>query len=73
MPMDNNERSEHAANALSSYLRSKGEPSGPPLADYELSDLIYDLLHLGDRLGYNHRTLIECALLHYEAENQDQA
>jgi hypothetical protein len=66
--MDNNERAEHAEYALDQYLSSKGEAHGLPAEDYEVSDLICDLLHLGDRLGYDHQSIIDRALVHYEAE-----
>jgi hypothetical protein len=68
MPMTNEERAEHAGNAMAEYLASKGEPHDQPAEDYEISDLICDLLHHGDRLGFDHRDIIGRALLHYLAE-----
>lgn len=73
MPMDNEERAEHAGNAIAEYLSSKGEPHDLPAEEYEISDLICDLLHHGDRLGFHHRTILERALMHYEAERDEAA
>lgn len=72
MPMDNDERAEHAGNAMAEYLASKGEPHDQPAEDYEISDLICDLLHHADRLGFHHRDILEHALMHYYAENADE-
>jgi hypothetical protein len=72
MPMTNEERAEYAGAAVAEYLSMKGEPHDLPAEDYEISDLICDLLHHGDRLGFNHQELIDRALLHYEAEKEDE-
>jgi hypothetical protein len=71
MPMTNEERADHAGAAVAEYLSMKGEPHDLPAEEYEISDLICDLLHLGDRFGFNHQELIERALMHYEAENKE--
>jgi len=68
MPMDNEERAEHAGAAIAAYFSSKGEPHDPPAEDYEISDLICDLLHHGDRFGFDHSDILARALMHYEAE-----
>ena len=73
MPMTNEERAEHAGNALTEYLSSKGEPHNQPAEEHEISDLICDLLHHGDRFGFDHDDIISRALMHYEAEKQEAA
>lgn len=72
--MNNEERRDHAADAFTAYLRSKGEPvsDNPETDDYELSDLICDLLHLSDHLGYDPQTQIDRALTHYHGEKHDE-
>lgn len=72
MPMDNEERAYHALDALTGYLRSKGEPCDDACDEYEISDLVCDLFHHGDRLGFDHRTILERALMHYEAEKAEE-
>ena len=71
MPMNNEERADHAANAMAEYLLSKGEPSHMPPENYEISYLICDLLHHGDRLGFDHQAILDCALMHYEGEKAE--
>ena len=70
--MTNEERAEHAGNAMTEYLSSKGEPHDQPAEEYEISDLICDLLHHSDRFGYDPQAQIDRALLHYHAENHDE-
>jgi hypothetical protein len=72
--MDNIERAYYALDALTAYLKSKGEPCDGPGEDYEISDLICDLLHHGDLLGLNHQDILDRAIMHYEyeIETQDQ-
>jgi hypothetical protein len=72
MPMNNDERADHAGNAMAEYLASKGEPHDQPAEDAEISDLICDLLHHAARLGFHHRDILERALMHYEAENAEE-
>lgn len=71
MTPTNEDRAEYAASAMAEYLSAKGEPHGEPAEDYEISDLICDLLHHGDRRGFDHETLIARALMHYEAEKDE--
>lgn len=76
MPMTNGERADHAEAGLAAYLRSKGEYDSPrPLdgfiEDYEIADLICDLLHLSDRLGHDPLSQISRAMLHYEPERAE--
>jgi hypothetical protein len=76
--MDNSERAAHAAEGLAAYLRSKGEydsdkPLGGLIEDYEVADLVCDLLHLADRLGHHHQDVIDRALWHYQAEVKEGA
>lgn len=66
--MTNRERAEHAGNAMSEYLSSKGEPHNLPGEDYEISDLICDLLHHSDRLGFDAQDILDTAQMHYDAE-----
>jgi hypothetical protein len=61
MPMTNEERAEYAGAAVAEYLSMKGEPHDLPAEDHEISDLICDLLHHGDRLGFDHHELIDRA------------
>jgi hypothetical protein len=72
MPMTNIERAEHAGAAVTEYLSSKGEPHDEPAQDHEISDLICDLLHHGDRLGFDHEDIIATALMHYRAERDGE-
>lgn len=76
MPMNNEERANHASEGLAQYLRSKGEydspkPLGALIEEYEIADLICDLLHLSDRPGFNTHAQIDRALLHYEPEKEE--
>ena len=76
MPINNRERADHASEALAAYLRSKGEyDSAKPLSDFidecEISDLICDLLHLSDALGFDTEQQISRALMHYEPEKEE--
>ena len=77
MPMDNVERAHHAEQALYQYLDSKGEAydeSDPKeILDTEISDLICDLLHHARASGLDPDLAIERALMHFEAEEQDEA
>jgi hypothetical protein len=72
MPANNKERAEYAGAAITEYLSMKGEPHHLPADDYEISDLICDLLHHGDRLGFNHQDLLDHALMHYEGEKNEE-
>lgn len=72
MPMNNDERAEHAGNAMAEYLASKGEPHGQSADNDEISDLICDLLHHAARLGFHHRDILDRALMHYEAEKAEE-
>lgn len=72
MPMDNEERSDHAVAGLLAYLASKGEPiTDVPVEHYEIADLICDLLHLGDQYSYSYQELLDHALMHYHGECAD--
>jgi hypothetical protein len=71
--MTNTERAEHAGAAIAEYLSMKGEPHDQPAEEHEISDLICDLLHHGDRFGFDHDNIISQALMHYEAEKQEAA
>lgn len=71
MTMTNEERADHAYEALTAYLRSKGEPHVAPAEEYEISDLICDLLHCGDRCGFHHQDILDQALMHYTAEKDE--
>jgi hypothetical protein len=71
MPMTNEERAEHAGNAITEYVASKGEPHDGPATEYEISDLICDLLHHGNRCGFCHQDLLDRALMHYSAEKAE--
>lgn len=73
MPMTNEERAEHAGAAIAEYLASKGENGEPGNGEYEIPDLICDLLHHGDRFGYDHRKLVERALSYYREEKSEEA
>ena len=71
MPLNNEERANHAFDALNEYLESKGESIYAPdeeILSYEISDLICDLLHLGDKRGFNYAEQIDRALKHYREE-----
>lgn len=70
--MTNQERAEHAGAAVAEYLSSKGEPHDQPAEEYEISDLICDLLHHGDRFGFDYQTLLDRALMHYLAEREEE-
>lgn len=75
--MNNEERYGHASEGLAAYLRSKGEydsdkPLNSFIEDYEVSDLICDLLHLSDRLGHNTENQISRALMHYKPEKEEK-
>ena len=72
MPMNNEERAEHAGNAITEYLASKGEPHDQSAQPYEISDLICDLLHHGDRLGFAHESILAHALMHYKGEKAEE-
>ncbi|MBE0626416.1 MAG: hypothetical protein IH606_16570 [Burkholderiales bacterium] len=76
MPINNRERADHASEALAAYLRSKGEYDSPKpldgfIEDYEISDLICDLLHLSDALGFGAAQQISRALIHYGPEKAE--
>ena len=72
MPMNNDERADHAGNAMAEYLASKGEPHDQPAEGYEISDLICDLLHHADRLGFHFRDILSHALMHYKGEKAEE-
>lgn len=73
MPMNNAERVEHAKDALQGYFCSKGEDfDASEIADYEIADLICDLLHLCDDQGFSHEDALKRALKHYNAENESE-
>lgn len=71
MPMNNEERAEHAGSAIAEYLSSKGEPHDAPAEEHEISDLVCDLLHHGDRFGFHHQDILDRALMHYAAEKAE--
>lgn len=66
-PYTNEERAHHAAHALSVYLARKGGSQDDD--DYNIADLLGDLLHLAASKGLHFEPLIQTALLHFEAEN----
>lgn len=69
--MNNQERAEHAGAAVTEYLSSKGEPHDESAEQYEISDLICDLLHHGSGLGFSWEKIIETAMLNFHAEKDD--
>ena len=75
MPMNLEERLDHARAALTAYFEAKGEPLPEGPSDYQdtdASDLIADLLHLQKFLGFKDETsTIATALMHYEAEQEE--
>lgn len=64
----NAERSEYAGNAMAEYLASKGEPYDYPAEEYEIADLLTDLFHHADRLGFDIDRILRTASMHYEVE-----
>ncbi|MCB1563916.1 MAG: hypothetical protein KDJ75_10105 [Alphaproteobacteria bacterium] len=69
--MNNEERAEHAGNAMSEYLSSKGEPHDREAQDYEIADLICDLMHLADRHGFDIESIKNMAEMHYQGERNE--
>ena len=67
----NKERAAFAEKGLIEYLSTKQESFEISTRDYEISDLICDLLHLGDTLDFHHRDLLDRAMMHYEEETND--
>ncbi len=66
---DLDERTKYARAALSEYVRLHG--SGGQ-TQFDIVDLISDLLHLASREGLNPRQLLRAADLHLEAEIEAQ-
>ena len=77
MPMNMEERLDHARSALQAYQSAKGEPAAENDSDFmdtDASDLIADLLHLQKHLGFKDAgSTIQTALMHYEAEQEESA
>lgn len=73
MPMNNAERSKHAEVAMLAYLTSKGEKMHQPCEDYDIADLVCDLLHYADTFGFHIDLLIQRAQDHHEGEKADEA
>ena len=62
---DGPDRLDAVRHALDAYVRAHG-PSGG--RQFEIIDLIADLLHLADREGFGARTIVAKAELHVNAE-----
>ena len=68
----NEERATFAKKALIGYLEAKQIKIEISIEDYEISDLICDLLHLGDILNFHSRDLLDRAIMHYEEETKNR-
>jgi len=69
-PPTNQERAEHAGNAITEYLSSKGEAWDEPAYPEEIIDLISDLLHHAHRLDFDTEHIYRIALTHFQYETQ---
>ena len=74
------ERKIHAQAALEAYLKEKGTAmkeakfGSIEIENYEVSDLICDLLHYArDKFEEETQLTIDRAMLHYEGELEDKA
>lgn len=65
------ERVSYADSSVRMYLAAKGESSTAPLCETDLSDLLADLYHLADSLGFDREEMEERALGHYTAEKEE--
>jgi hypothetical protein len=72
MPINNQERRNHAEQAVRAYLKSKGEPSPEQIEETEIADLIADLHHLAQIDGFDIERIDRLAAMHYEAEQADE-
>ena len=71
MSMDNKERALSGQAALDAYLSFKGEGRSRTPYRYEITDLICDLLHLGDLYNLPTESFFDRAMLHYEGEIEE--
>lgn len=73
MPMNNEERAEHAAHALDKYGISKeGRPDYDDPVD-QAADLICDLMHLIRAHGGDPMAKLQTATTNFEAEEEEES
>ena len=65
------ERVDYGDCAARAYLNAKGENNSMALCDTDISDLLADLYHLVDSLGFDRDQMEERALGHYTAEKEE--
>lgn len=65
------ERPEYAEAAVRAYLQAKGEEHTMPIGEHDISDLIADVYHLIDKLGFDREEVEARGLWHYTEELED--